>query len=50
MMPVPHPGCYRSCMARLARVVIRGLPHHVTQRGYRREAIKAECPEQLEFL
>ena len=26
-------------MARLARVVIPGLPHHVTQRGNRREAI-----------
>lgn len=24
-------------MARLARVVIPGLPHHVTQRGNRRE-------------
>jgi putative transposase len=26
-------------MARLARVVIPGLPHHVTQRGNRREAV-----------
>jgi putative transposase len=26
-------------MARLARVVIAGLPHHVTQRGNRREAV-----------
>jgi REP element-mobilizing transposase RayT len=26
-------------MARLARMVIPGLPHHVTQRGNRREAI-----------
>jgi REP element-mobilizing transposase RayT len=26
-------------MTRLARVVIPGLPHHVTQRGNRREAI-----------
>ena len=26
-------------MARLARVVVPGLPHHVTQRGNRREAI-----------
>jgi hypothetical protein len=26
-------------MARLGRVVIPGLPHHVTQRGNRREAI-----------
>jgi len=37
--PIPRPGCYRSHMARLARVVIPGLPHHVTQRGNRREAI-----------
>jgi hypothetical protein len=28
-----------ACMTRLARVVIPGLPHHVTQRGNRREAI-----------
>ena len=26
-------------MARLARIVIPGRPHHVTQRGNRREAI-----------
>ena len=26
-------------MARLARIVVPGLPHHVTQRGNRREAI-----------
>ncbi len=26
-------------MARLARTVVSGLPHHVTQRGNRREAI-----------
>jgi putative transposase len=26
-------------MARLARIVIPGLPHHVTKRGNRREAI-----------
>jgi hypothetical protein len=31
-------GCF-ACMTRLARVVIPGLPHHVTQRGNRREAI-----------
>jgi putative transposase len=28
-----------ASMARLARVVIPGLPHHVTQRGNRREAV-----------
>jgi hypothetical protein len=37
-------------MARLALVVILGLPHHGTQRGNRREAIKAECPDKVEFL
>ncbi|MBL4869439.1 MAG: hypothetical protein JKX72_00650 [Robiginitomaculum sp.] len=26
-------------MARLARIVIPGLPHHVTQRGNRREQV-----------
>jgi putative transposase len=26
-------------MARIARIVVPGLPHHVTQRGNRREAI-----------
>jgi putative transposase len=37
-------GSFISCrgaapMARLARVVVPGLPHHVTQRGNRREAV-----------
>jgi hypothetical protein len=27
----------RSCMARLARVVIPAIPHHITQRGNRRQ-------------
>jgi putative transposase len=26
-------------MARIARVVVPGLPHHVTQRGSRREPV-----------
>jgi putative transposase len=33
-------------MTRLARVVISGLPHHVTQRGNRREAIFFEDGDQ----
>src|SRR6202522_4098992 len=33
-------------MARLARTVIAGLPHHVTQRGNRREAIFLEDGDQ----
>jgi putative transposase len=32
-------ACYCSVMARLARIVVPGLAHHVTQRGNRREAI-----------
>jgi putative transposase len=33
-------------MARLARTVVAGLPHHVTQRGNRREAIFFEDGDQ----
>src|SRR5580692_1188288 len=33
-------------MARLARTVVVGLPHHVTQRGSRREAIFFEDGDQ----
>ena len=29
--------CYDQAMARLARVVIPGMPHHITQRGNRRQ-------------
>jgi len=28
-----------SGMARLARIVVPGLPHHVTQRGNRRQKV-----------
>ena len=31
--------CYPSRMARLARVVLPGYPHHVTQRGNRRQDV-----------
>ena len=37
-------------MARLARVVIPGLPHHVTQRGNRREAIFFEDGDHEVYL
>ncbi len=30
--------CWIYGMARLARVVVPGMPHHVTQRGNRRQA------------
>lgn len=39
-------ACYASAMARLARVVAPGLPHHVTQRGNRREPIFFEDGDQ----
>ncbi len=34
-------------MARLARVVVPGLPHHVTQRGNRRERTFFEDGDSL---
>ena len=33
-------------MSRLARIVVPGLPHHVTQRGNRREPIFFEDGDQ----
>ena len=35
--------CYGLRMTRIARVVVPGLPHHVTQRGNRRERIFFEA-------
>jgi putative transposase len=32
-------------MARIARVVLPGLPHHVTQRGNRREPVFFEADD-----
>jgi putative transposase len=37
-------------MARLARVVVPGLPHHVTQRGNRRQPIFFEAGDQQVYL
>ena len=37
-------------MARLARIVIPGLPHHVTQRGNRREAIFFEVGDHEIYI
>ncbi len=37
-------------MARLARVVIPGLPHHVTQRGNRRERVFFEDADYAAYL
>lgn len=39
-----------SIMARLARFVIHGLPHHATQRGNRREAIFFEDGDREIYL
>ena len=50
MIPIPLSKCYRPYMARLARVVIPGLPHHVTQRGNRREAIFFEDGDHEVYL
>ena len=35
-----------ALMTRLARMVVSGLPHHVTQRGNRRESIFFEDGDQ----
>lgn len=37
-------------MARLARIVVPGLPHHVTQRGNRRERVFIEDGDCLRYL
>ena len=34
---VPHQIAIGCRMARLARMVLPGIPHHITQRGNRRE-------------
>jgi len=46
--PVPHTftSCYDARMARLARVIVPDCPHHVTQRGNRREPIFFEDGDQ----
>jgi hypothetical protein len=47
--PKPHPLLLSSCniflMARLARIVVPGLPHHVTARGNWREPIFFESSD-----
>ena len=37
-------------MARLARLVVPGLPHHVTQRGNRRERVFFEDDDYRAYL
>src|SRR5580704_16664076 len=40
---------YAQGMARIARVVVPGLPHHVTQRGDRREPVFFEADDYRPF-
>ena len=42
--------CYSVVMPRLPRTVFAGLPHHVTQRGNRREAIFFSDEDRLAYL
>ena len=37
-------------VARLARMIIPGAPHHVTQRGNRRERILFEAGDEAVYL
>jgi putative transposase len=47
MIPIPAASFVGNFhMARLARMVVAGLPHHVTQRGNRREPIFFEDGDQ----
>ncbi len=50
MIPIPPESAIVLSMARLARIVIPGLPHHVTQRGNRREAIFFEDGDHEVYL
>ncbi len=45
-VPFAFLSCYETLMARLARIVVPGCPHHVTARGNRREAIFFEDGDQ----
>jgi hypothetical protein len=51
MIPIPTLSFVLICpMARVARTVVAGLPHHVTQRGNRREAIFLEDGDHEIYL
>lgn len=39
IVPFLFQGCYNAEMARLPRIIVPGVPHHVTARGNRREPI-----------
>jgi putative transposase len=44
-MNISQMGWRKHRMARIARVVLPGLPHHVTQRGNRREPVFFEADD-----
>ena len=44
-MTISQFGGRKRSMARIARVVVPGLPHHVTQRGNRREPVFFEADD-----
>src|SRR5208282_5906042 len=46
----PHPVCYLRAMARLPRVVIVDVPHHVTQRGNARQVILGSDADRIVYL
>jgi hypothetical protein len=46
----PSLSCYVSIMARLPRVVVVGVPHHVTQRGNARQAILDSDLDRTTYL
>ena len=50
MIPIPPESAIVLSMARLVGIVIPGLPHHVTQRGNRREAIFFEDGDHEVYL
>ncbi len=50
MIPIPPESAIVLSMARLVGIAIPGLPHHVTQRGNRREAIFFEDGDHEVYL
>ena len=42
--------CYFLSMARLPRVVVTGVPHHITQRGNARQVILADDADRVTYL
>ncbi|PIP02947.1 MAG: transposase [Zetaproteobacteria bacterium CG12_big_fil_rev_8_21_14_0_65_54_13] len=42
--------CYDQCMPRLPRAVFAGVPHHITQRGNRRDDVFFTTEDRLAYL